>query len=421
MLPVLREEYWGGALKTFEREVWLAILLISTGSVLGVISVLFGFVWLMSMDGVLTIPSHPITRHPDLIIFGFLQLFIMGVGVVLLPRFHNRRVRVPVLAAAGCILVSFPAVASIVAVDSDQALILPFRAAEMAGSALLAAAILLSLGRPDWRFGGADCYVYTGFAGLLLVQLLRVLGAAGLLKAWSYSDPAVLVITLFGFPVSFIAGVVSRTIHFRIAKMERRLSLYSFAAFLLSLASAGAAWYAGSRLLLIVSILSLALWFILFAKSTQFFKVDRGSQQFERMNERDRVRYLYFARTLQLAGAWMMASLGLGLAYHTSGLNAQLVYAVRDAYIHSLTIGFIGHVIVAYGPIVIPGLLSRRMPYIGLSTKPALLLTLGNALRIAGFTLDSLTGIATFTRSISGALLLAGITGFLVMTHRLKP
>ncbi|MDJ0269842.1 MAG: hypothetical protein NXY59_04715 [Aigarchaeota archaeon] len=93
------------------------------------------------------------------------------------------------------------------------------------------------------------------------------------------------------------------------------------------------------------------------------------------MNERDRTRYLYFASVSRLAFAWLMASLIFGMLMP---FMPRLYLAFRDAFIHALAVGFIAHIITAYAPILMPGLLSRRMPYRGLSITPAYLISVGN-------------------------------------------
>ncbi|MEM2237688.1 MAG: hypothetical protein QXR26_06525 [Candidatus Caldarchaeum sp.] len=90
-------------------------------------------------------------------------------------------------------------------------------------------------------------------------------------------------------------------------------------------------------------------------------------------------------------------------------------FVFRDAYIHSVAVGFPGNMIMAYVPILLPPLISKKTPYRGLSLAPAILVNLGNLWRVAA---SALSGLAQ--AYLSGLLMLAGLAWFVIIVHRLR-
>ncbi len=97
----------------------------------------------------------------------------------------------------------------------------------------------------------------------------------------------------------------------------------------------------------------------------------------------------------------------------------QYTFELRDTFIHSLAVGFIGSMIMAYGPILLPQVISGRVPYTNLSMIPVYLVTIGNAWRVSGNMLQ-VGGISFWPMGVSGALVLAGMLYFFWMIHALK-
>jgi hypothetical protein len=110
-----------------------------------------------------------------------------------------------------------------------------------------------------------------------------------------------------------------------------------------------------------------------------------------------------------------LASLAFRALYYVSPSSL----AFWDAYVHGLAVGFIAHVIMAYAPILLPGLLNRRMPYRGLTLIPAYLVSLGNGWRIAGFVSLHHFGV-DLVGGFSWASLFIGMLYFLYMVHTLR-
>jgi len=402
------------------KERRLSVLAIAAGSTLGMLGVSLGVIWLASLWGLVGAP-WAIFLHPDLMILGFLQLFILGVGSLLIPRFKNRRIASPRLGylsvgliVTGGLLPFFPGPLHLLSTSLM-----------LVGSLIFSLMLMASLGRPSSRFAAADYYLHLGLSILVVIAFLKVLNSIGLSPSpRGYWDAGLLLISLAGFPIAMIAGIMTRTIHFRIAVIRHRLSISSFIIYIMviSLAimelagSIQPTWIMSAPLLILW-----ALWAVSFSLSIELFRKDSG-EQFSRMNERDRARYLYFVSVIRLAGVWLLVSAGLAVAFAYASLtDSSLLFGLRDSFIHALSLGFIGHIIMGYGPIMLPGLLMRRMPYIGLTLTPPYLLTAGTIWRVIGMILDPFAGYSLWTTALSGIVIVVAIIHFLLMTHRLRP
>ena len=383
-----------------------AIIIISVATLLALLGTTLGALWLLAL-----LSPHPLLLnprfHPELQAFGFLNLFIMAVGFMLIPRFRNKR-----FGRAWLILLC----AGLVALGNILWLLQPGQWGTLlvlAGSAIFSLRLLAVLGLPQGHLAPGDAFIGSALVLLPLALALRLLWELGLSPLPGlFSQEGYLELVLLGYVGSMIYGVLIRTVHFRMARLRSRALAY--AALPLHLLGLGLSFYRGA-LFQGLGTLSFALAVLCLARSTGFGEVDLSSPLVVRMNERDRVRYGYYVRVTRLALAWLLASLAFRALYYVSPSSL----AFRDAYVHGLAVGFIAHVIMAYAPILLPGLLNRRMLYRGLTLIPAYLVSLGNGWRIAGFVSLHHFGV-DLLGWVSWALLFLGMLYSLYMVHALR-
>jgi hypothetical protein len=111
---------------------------------------------------------------------------------------------------------------------------------------------------------------------------------------------------------------------------------------------------------------------------------------------------------------WLLLGLALLLPY-TLGATHPRLY---DSFIHSLAVGFIGTMLMAHGPMVLPALLGRSAEPEKLSLLPLGLLVGANGLRVGG---GLLAPVAPWLRPLvgwSGLLILVVLLTFLLMVRR---
>jgi len=379
--------------RRFEPVRTALIAATALATVLALAGTFLGVLRLLAYGG--TAPFHNIyLTHPDLQLFGFTAVFIMGVSYGLVPRFKNRPAP-PLRLFLSMVFMVFVGnvlrLAGVGAAVADIALLAGF-----IGYGVLTAA---AVGRPRGFFWASDVFI------VLSPLLLTMASAARLFLQHPWQDTRFVELALLGFPTSMIVGVAMRTVRFRLGANYNR-----------GLAAACLAAYLAALLLLpfqqqpiqdIRRALFLAFG-ILYLASVDIVKSFKKVVKESELNQRDRIRHRYFTTYFTTAAAWLTAALMLGLL---QGPWPSL----RDGFIHSMAVGFIANTIMAYAPILMPALMSGRVVVKGLSYTPFTLINVGNLWRIGASVFSSLP-----SAYLSGIPILAGAIYFLVMVHRLR-
>ncbi len=410
-------------------EVWLAVLEarlrsarlilipgVALATVSGVLGAVVGAVWLLSLSSAL--PFTPLVlSHPKLMLFGFVYVFIASVAMVLVQRFRNEehtsylrlRAASPIAIALGVLLSAFAEPGTVVWLLSY--------AASVAGASSAAFYSVRVLGRPSGPLAAADPLISSSM--ILMPLSLALTMFAELDGGHVFGRPGLPLLLLLGTPAGMVMGVGIKTVHFRVdIRLRRRAWWLLTPLHVASSAAASAAVPLRSEALELAASLGYLLASVVWVVSVDALRRVKSGEQYARMRERDRVRYLYFSALYRAASIWLLAGCVLAAVGSASLLLAHpFWYVLRDAYIHSLAVGFVGNMILAYAPILMPGLMSARMPYTGLTLYPAALLNSGNVLRIAWFLAGS-PGVPLATIAAS-ALYLSSIVMTLHMMHSL--
>ena len=106
---------------------------------------------------------------------------------------------------------------------------------------------------------------------------------------------------------------------------------------------------------------------------------------------------------------WGLAGSVFGAVYVISP-----TFQSYDAFIHSLALGFIGLMLLAHGPIILPVVIGRSFEQKRLSNAPLVLLTLGLLLRIVGnaSSLAFQSELLRLAVALSGWIILAAVVTF---------
>ncbi len=133
-------------------------------------------------------------------------------------------------------------------------------------------------------------------------------------------------------------------------------------------------------------------------------------------------------RTAEIRPLQRYVSLHVNAAYVWGGIGAAAgaAYALSpnfflyDSFIHSLAVGYIGLMLLAHGPIILPMVLRRDFDQERLSLAPFSLLMLGIGLRVAGDLAQLWLNLGALTWSVSssGWFVLAAVVAFLVEIAR---
>ncbi|MCX8203267.1 MAG: hypothetical protein N3H32_03005 [Nitrososphaeria archaeon] len=395
----------------------IAVPGIALASITGMVGTFLEVFWMISMvvPGTASLLLYP---HPKLMTFGFVYGFIQSVALVLVPRFRNvdvstgKRLKATTLAAhqIGVLLGAFW--------PPNSAGWVLGHLLSSSSSSIFAYYVVKTLRRPLGPLGAADPVISLSAVLIPVIVLLTAVA-----ESWGhnpYSRAGMLQLVLYDVAGGMIFGIGVKTIHFRIElAVRRRLWKALFPLLALSASVAIAAFALDDRNLDLLSSVVYAATSLLWILSVDGFKRVKGGEQFHRMIERDRVRYLYFSAAYVIACVWLLVGGLAGIsASLLTAIRAPLAFGVRDVFIHALGIGFAGHAIIAYAPLLLPGLLSAKTPYRGLSLYPVALLNAGNLLRSAWFALGTppLPGLVLAT----GALYLSAALTTLIVVHTLR-
>jgi hypothetical protein len=397
----------------------LTLLFIATAGIFALVGTTLGTFMLSALSGVPTnLGLELFSAHPYLQIYGFIAEFVAGVAYSLLPRFKVGRIPSLGLGYATYVLLTCANVLFFVsAALSSYAVIISSVAALliMAGSVTFAAQVFSLALRPTGGFAETNSLIMLSSLSLVLISLTLLLEELGLVAADEFS-PQMIFLALLGFAGSMIYSVEIRSVSFRQSDYRKRLARLTSAfqasaigvIFLSVFLPLSFLSIAGATLFLCGS-LSLIL-------SIKIFEFSRPLMYRPAMTKIHFSILRYNEVGILSGSVWLLFGIILGIDLIASN---STIFFVRDSFIHSIAIGFIGSTIIVFAPMLLPGLLGKRAPISGLSYGPIVLLNAGILLRVVG---DSLTfvrssSILPIWESVSGPLILGAMVWFLIVLH----
>jgi len=368
-------------------------VLVPAAGLLMLFALITGIVRLMALEGMLGQP--PLVRtfplHGEVMVFGFLAVLIVterylgSLTFRLNPAVHS----MPFLVGAGAVL---KLLGRLTGADPLHAV----------GTILLALGVviyiylLLAVSRQSAQA--------LPFCFMLLAAILLLLGDLLTLRS-SPVGRMNLSLILLGFPILTIIGErveLSRYISPRLLSRMRWGLAACAVAFLLLLIAENPVPAGVWAVLLGLAVLPLL--------SSESSLVRAAGASPERLHR-------YLGKHLVVAYFWFFLGLALTMAWAVGGSGPALF----DASLHALAVGFIGTMILAHAPLVVPAILHLNVAHEGLSFVPLALLTAGNLLRVGGQVLKAVLPLESLIGA-SGLLILAALIAFVWMMGRsLRP
>jgi hypothetical protein len=391
------------------------ILLIVTAATLAFIGTTIGALVLAYLSGAptgLAVPFFP--SHPYLQIYGFVTEFVIGVAYSLLPRFKVGRFPDVSL---GYLIYGTVTCANVLFVVS--AVIGHGQSLDILGSILILSGSLAYLyqvvelvRRPKGGFPETDPLIILSSVSLVLISILLLLGLEGMTGRGEVFSPELIFLALVGFAGSEVYAVQIRSVSFRQCNYRKRMARL---ASILQSAAVAAIFAAAVFPTLILQALGGALFLaaafcVLF--SIKILELAHPLMLRPAMTKMHYTIMHYNEVCILSAAAWLLFGCIAGIALMGFDLDS---FFVRDSFIHSLAVGFIGSNIACFAPMLLPGLLGKKGPVTGLSYGPIALLDAGVMVRLAGNFETLQTSSPPLWESISGLLVIAAMVWFLVM------
>jgi hypothetical protein len=394
----------------------LSILLLATAVTLGFVGTTLGALTLARLSGVPTSLGLALfSIHPFIQIFGFVSEFVMGVGYSLLPRFKVGHFPKVSLAYAVYGAMTSANIASILSTFTGNGLpILQASSLLMLGGSLVFAYQVISIvRRPAGGFPEVDPLLALSPLSLVLATALLFLELEGVVGIQGdFFSPQMILLALLGFAGSEIYAVQIRSVSFRQCDYRKRLAV---SASVFQAAGVGAIFIDFLVPDQVLSVLCGVL-FLAAALSVLFsIKVLELAHPLMLRPAMTKMHYSimrYNEVCILSAAVWLLIGCVLGIAWFGFGIET---FFVRDSFIHSIAIGFIGADITCFAPMLLPGLLGRKGPVTGLSFWPIALLDSGVFIRVVG-NLQTLGGSGLpLWEASSGPIIIAAMVGFLLM------
>ena len=162
----------------------ITLIAIMMASLLGLLGTAIGALWLASLYGIpVDLDSRLFLLHPDLQIFGFLTIIIMGIAYTLIPRFKSKRLDHMRWAYFSILLIVAGNVLSILHVANLTNFIHPIVGSLilLLGGSIFTFLILTILGKPTGGLAIAEPFMGLAVVSLLLALTVRFLSDASLL------------------------------------------------------------------------------------------------------------------------------------------------------------------------------------------------------------------------------------------------
>ncbi len=381
---------------TVDGQSKIRLLPMIVALILMLLGLIIGVMRLMLLNGIF-IRFAPLERfyflHSEILVFGFLGVLIMfervvGIEVLLKDRRPiTAKPMIPVFAAGLLLYLAGSIVQSDLAVQLGGVLM-------TLGSLLFAHVV--------WKlfFRGGDH----------LAMYFMLLGVAALTVATLVSTRIVMwdrfgfALLLLSYPMLFIIGERAELTRFGSGVSGRRNFKTA-----LAVASVG-------FVLLIIDTVVLPNILLLGAAAICYLVVISITYRVESMNLRrlSRTNYpvnRYVTIHTRIAYYWIIA--GLSLLLLRIGWNSNPF--LYDAFIHAIGVGFVGTMILAHGPIILPVILKRPLISRTLNLLPLLLISLGNIIRVTGDLVKPLYFDVAPAIGYSGILILAAVLAFFIM------
>lgn len=357
-----------------------------------ILALLDGIFRLMANNGLNTgILENIYSLHPILMVFGFLACIVMAErvsGISVIPELKN--------SSAPLLMVPFIAIGIVF---------------ELIGYTV-GPTFLAYLGAASLFAGCLDfiivLFTLAGKTGLklpfhfMIVSAISLASAAVLSGLYLPAGNSGFIMLLLSFPLIFILGERVELTRFTAstsatARFRFGFALSCGAVALFAVSSALNSFFEAQTIAALVGSLFLlaTLFLVLMAENQNFKLLSRSREPLQR----------YVISHTRVAYIWGITGLILAVVYLADSTRVDLY----DPFIHSIAVGFIGTMLLAHGPVILPSVTGKKLDARKISLLPLVFLTVGNIIRVAG----DLSFLVYTSKIVE---ILVGLSGWLILT-----
>jgi hypothetical protein len=386
-----------------------------------------GSIWMMSIMGTnLPLWFHGTFQlHKMLQMDGFLTLLIMGIGYMIVPRFRNIQLGSVKLAYVSFLLILTSLIFQFIqAVDDYKNLSIWVMVLRISGVIIFLVIVLWTLRVRPKLLGLSDYFIALCLVTLITINVIDLSG-------YEYINSLTHIQLWLLFPVLMIFGIEYKTLpsFLGFIKPRKALTIASLVCISICMISGFVSVIFRDMSILPVVIFNVTLFasVLLFASAVYAFGGFDNRAILSLIKGERKTRYNLTVIHIKIS--FLFLFIGITMAILFSVVGQYFVF--YDLAIHSIAIGFIGITIALYLPLMLPPIVGKIIHFTSLNKIPLLLIIMSLIIRVVGdfilaqplysslgYIWSSSPLILTYFFGLSGWLILAAMSAFVIMMHK---
>jgi hypothetical protein len=387
-----------------------------------------GSIWMMSIFGI-GLPQWfhgTFQLHKMLQMDGFLTLFIMGIGYMIVPRFRNIPLASVKLAYVSFLLILASLIFQFIqtTVDENKNLLIWIMVSRLSGVIIFLIIVFWTLRVRPKLLGLSDYFITLSLVTMITVNVIE-------LSEYRYSNSLTHIQLWLLFPVFMIFGIEYKTLpaflgFIRPRKTSAIASLvFIFICIILGLVSI---IFMNIPLLPIIFNVTLFASALTFASAIYAFGGFDNREILRFIQGEKKARYNFTVIHVKVSFLFLFIGIAIAILFSIFGQS----FVFYDIVIHSIAIGFIGLTIALYLPLMLPPIIGKIIHFTNFNKIPLLLIILSLSIRAVGdFVLaqplssspseyigSSSLQILTYSFGLSGWFIVVAMLVFVIMIHK---
>jgi hypothetical protein len=386
-----------------------------------------GSIWMMSIFGI-GLPQWfhgTFQLHKMLQMDGFLTLFIMGIGYMIVPRFRNIQLASVKLAYVSFLLILASLIFRFIqTVDDDKNLLIWTMISRLSGVIIFLIIVFWTLRVRPKLLGLSDYFITLSLVTLLTVNMIELSG-------YGYANSLTNIQLWLLFPVLMIFGIEYKTLPSFLGFIRpRKTSAIASLVFISICIIIGLVSVIDMNIPLLPIIFNVTLFVsaLTFASAIYAFGGFDNREILRLIQGEKKARYNF--TVIHVKVSFLFLFIGIAIAILFSIVGQYFVF--YDLVIHSIAIGFIGLTMALYLPLMLPPIIGKIIHFTNFNKIPLLLIILSLSIRAVGdfvlaqllssspseYIRSSLLQILKYSFGLSGWIIVLAVLVFVIMIHK---
>jgi hypothetical protein len=362
--------------------------------------------------------------HKMLQMDGFLTLFIMGIGYMIVPRFRNIQLASVKLAYVSFLLILASLIFRFIqTVYDDKNLLIWIMISRLSGVIIFLIIVFWTLRVRPKLLGLSDCFITLSLVTLLTLNVIE-------LSEYGYVNSLTHIQLWLLFPVLMIFGIEYKTLPAFLGFIRPRKTLAIASLVFISICiilGLVSIIFMNIPLLPIIFNVTLFVSALTFASAIYAFGGFDNREILRLIQGEKKARYNFTVIHVKVSFLFLFIGIAIAILFSIFGQY----FVLYDTVIHSIAIGFIGLTIALYLPLMLPPIIGKIIHFTNFNKIPLLLIILSLSIRAIGdFVLaqplyspseyigSPLLQILTYSFGLSGWFIVVAMLVFVIMIHR---